>query len=77
MLFDVRCSASPFLLPSRSQTFRFEEVQMLRFEVFDVEGSFTTSDASKLDVSNQVRYIAVGFDFLCFCTVRRDSASVK
>lgn len=27
---------------------------MLRLEVFDVEGSFTTSDASKLDVSRQV-----------------------
>lgn len=28
---------------------------MLRFDVFDVEGSFATSDASRLDVSRQVR----------------------
>lgn len=28
---------------------------MLRFEVLDVEGSFTTSDASRLDVGRQVR----------------------
>ena len=28
---------------------------MLRFDVFDVEGSFTTSDASRLDVNRQVR----------------------
>lgn len=37
------------------QTFRFEEMQMLRFDVYDVEGSFLTSDASRLDVSKQVR----------------------
>eukprot|EP00904_Undaria_pinnatifida_P009983 jgi/Undpi1/6114/HiC_scaffold_20.g08599.m1 len=35
--------------------FRFEEVQMLRFEVFDVAGSFNTSDASKLSVKDQSR----------------------
>eukprot|EP00903_Cladosiphon_okamuranus_P009585 g9125.t2 len=34
-------------------TFRFEEVQMLKFDVFDVDGSFTTADASRLDVSRQ------------------------
>lgn len=28
---------------------------MLRFDVYDVEGSFTTSDASRIDVRTQVR----------------------
>ena len=36
------------------QTFRFEEVQMLRFDVYDVEGSFGTSNASRLRLDAQV-----------------------
>jgi len=36
------------------QTFRFEEVQMVRFEVYDVAGAFGTSDASRLKLEDQV-----------------------
>lgn len=35
---------------------------MLRFDVFDVEGSFTTSDASRLDVSQQVGWRSWAWD---------------
>lgn len=36
------------------KTFRFEEVQLLRFVVYDVAGAFSTSDASKLIIAEQV-----------------------
>ncbi|CAM9668630.1 unnamed protein product [Pylaiella littoralis] len=51
----VANNLSPRFVTLIPATFRFEEVQMLRFDVFDVEGSFTTSDASRLDVSQQAR----------------------
>jgi hypothetical protein len=38
-----------------NMAYRFEEVQYLRFEVYDADGVFTSSDASKLDLSKQVR----------------------
>ncbi|CAM9101606.1 unnamed protein product, partial [Hapterophycus canaliculatus] len=49
----VANNLSPRFVTLIPATFRFEEVQMLRFDVYDVEGSFTTSDASKLDVTKQ------------------------
>lgn len=36
------------------QTFKFEEVQTLRFEVYDVDTSYTTADAKKIDPAKQV-----------------------
>jgi hypothetical protein len=38
-----------------NMAYRFEEVQYLRFEVYDADGVFTSSDASRLDLSKQVR----------------------
>lgn len=35
--------------------FRFEEVQLLKVHVYDVAGDFHTSDATNLDLSQQVR----------------------
>ncbi|CAN0236864.1 unnamed protein product [Ectocarpus sp. 6 AP-2014] len=49
----VANNLSPRFVTLVPATFRFEEVQMLRFDVYDVEGSFTTSDASRLDVRMQ------------------------
>eukprot|EP00752_Nemacystus_decipiens_P010181 g9072.t3 len=49
----VANNLSPTFVTLIPATFRFEEVQMLRFDVYDVEGSFMTSDASRLDVNRQ------------------------
>ncbi|CAM9341780.1 unnamed protein product [Scytosiphon promiscuus] len=50
----VANSLSPKFVTLIPATFRFEEVQMLRFEVYDVDGSFATSNTSKLAVSDQI-----------------------
>lgn len=35
--------------------YHFEEIQYLRFEVYDADSSYTTSSAAKLDLNKQVK----------------------
>lgn len=37
------------------QTFKFEEIQTLHFEVYDMDTDFISADASDVDLSKQVR----------------------
>lgn len=37
------------------QTFKFEEVQTLTFEVYDVDTAYSTADATNIDPAKQVR----------------------
>lgn len=45
---------SPFLLLSSAQTFKFEEIQTLHFEVYDVDTSYDSADANQIDPAKQV-----------------------
>lgn len=40
--------------PLSSQTFKFEEVQTLRFEVYDVDTAYKSADATHIDLAKQV-----------------------
>lgn len=50
--FIIVCGAT-------SQTFKFEEIQNLRFEVYDVDTDFKSADASSIDLAKQVVYVTV------------------
>lgn len=45
-----------------SKAFKFEEIQTLRFEVYDVDTAFASADASGLDLSEQVCAAGGRFD---------------
>lgn len=40
--------------PYGEKTYRFEDVQVMRFSVYDVAGDFSSSDATHLNLDEQV-----------------------
>ena len=46
-------------LLSLPQTFKFEEIQTLHFEVYDVDTSYTSADSAKIDPKKQVYILAM------------------
>lgn len=63
-----------FSSPGRKQTFRFEEQQNLRFEVYDVDTAYNSADATRIDPAKQVRSHEVFVYRLCSWRVRLEAS---